>query len=78
MLSRHGCKQGRQKGEETLRLDTPIAAGAALAVILSATPLAAQTVRGVTATEIKIGQTMPYSGPISAFGALALPSYAYE
>jgi branched-chain amino acid transport system substrate-binding protein len=31
---------------------------------------AAQTMRGVTATEIKIGQTMPYSGPVSAFGAL--------
>jgi len=26
--------------------------------------------RGVTATEIKIGQTMPYSGPVSAFRAL--------
>ena len=26
--------------------------------------------RGVTKTEIRIGQTMPYSGPVSAFGAL--------
>jgi branched-chain amino acid transport system substrate-binding protein len=26
--------------------------------------------RGVTPTEIGIGQTMPYSGPVSAFGAL--------
>ena len=25
---------------------------------------------GVTDTEIKIGQTMPYSGPLSAFGTM--------
>jgi branched-chain amino acid transport system substrate-binding protein len=31
----------------------------------------AAEMRGVTATEIKIGQTMPYRGPVSAFGALA-------
>ena len=60
-----------------MRLDTPVAACAALAVILSATPLAAQTVRGVTATEIKIGQTMPYSGPVSAFGALGKGEVGY-
>jgi branched-chain amino acid transport system substrate-binding protein len=39
--------------------------------------LAAQTVRGVTATEIKIGQTMPYSGPVSAFGALGKGEVGY-
>jgi branched-chain amino acid transport system substrate-binding protein len=33
--------------------------------------------RGVTATEIKIGQTMPYSGPVSAFGALGKGEVAY-
>jgi ABC-type branched-subunit amino acid transport system substrate-binding protein len=60
-----------------MRLDTPVVAGAALAVILSATPLAAQTVRGVTATEIRIGQTMPYSGPVSAFGALGKGEVGY-
>ena len=26
--------------------------------------------RGVTASEIRIGQTMPYSGPLSAYSAL--------
>ena len=44
-------------------------AGAALA----AAPLAralADTVVGVTATEIKIGNIMPYSGPASAYGAI--------
>jgi hypothetical protein len=60
-----------------MRLYTPIAACAALAVILSAAPLTAQTVRGVTATEIRIGQTMPYSGPVSAFGALGKGEVGY-
>ena len=44
-------------------------AGAALA----ATPLSrafADTVVGVTATEIKIGHTIPYSGPASAYGVI--------
>jgi hypothetical protein len=44
-------KDGRQK---------PVALCVGFVVGLSATSLAAQTVRGVTATEIKIGQTMPY------------------
>ncbi|WP_375412316.1 ABC transporter substrate-binding protein [uncultured Bradyrhizobium sp.] len=60
-----------------MRLDTPLAACATLAALLSATPLAAQTVRGVTSTDIKIGQTMPYSGPVSAFGALGKGEVGY-
>jgi len=32
---------------------------------------------GVTDTEIKIGQTMPYSGPISAYGAIGRAQLAY-
>jgi branched-chain amino acid transport system substrate-binding protein len=32
---------------------------------------------GVTATEIKIGQTMPYSGPASAYGAIGKADTAY-
>src|SRR5215471_2952475 len=32
---------------------------------------------GVTATEIKIGQTMPYSGPVSAFGVIGKGEAAY-
>ncbi|MBR1122681.1 ABC transporter substrate-binding protein [Bradyrhizobium lablabi] len=42
----------------------------------SATASAAE-MRGVTATEIKIGQTMPYSGPVSAFGALGKGEVGY-
>jgi branched-chain amino acid transport system substrate-binding protein len=37
----------------------------------------AAEIRGVTATEIKIGQTMPYSGPVSAFGALGKGEVGY-
>ena len=42
-------------------------------------PVAANSaeMRGVTKTEIKIGQTMPYSGPVSAFGALGKGEVGY-
>src|SRR5204862_477570 len=42
----------------------------AFTVLAWSSALPAAETRGVTATEIKIGQTMPYSGPVSAFGAL--------
>jgi branched-chain amino acid transport system substrate-binding protein len=32
---------------------------------------------GITDTEIKIGQTMPYSGPASAYGAVGRTELAY-
>src|ERR1700737_1756893 len=41
-----------------------------------AAPMAAE-MRGVTPTEIRIGQTMPYSGPVSAFGALGKGEVGY-
>jgi branched-chain amino acid transport system substrate-binding protein len=37
----------------------------------------AENAPGVTATEIKIGQTMPYSGPVSAFGVIGRTELAY-
>ncbi len=53
--------------------------GALGALALLAWPAASTAVemRGVTATEIKIGQTMPYSGPVSAFGALGKGEVGY-
>jgi len=47
--------------------------------VLAAWPLGlgAAEMRGVTATEIRIGQTMPYSGPVSAFGALGKGEVGY-
>ena len=55
-----------------MRFVTRFTALGALAVLAWPTASTAAEMRGVTATEIKIGQTMPYSGPVSAFGALAL------
>jgi branched-chain amino acid transport system substrate-binding protein len=37
----------------------------------------AAEMRGITPTEIKLGQTMPYSGPVSAFGALGKGEVGY-
>jgi branched-chain amino acid transport system substrate-binding protein len=52
---------------------------AALAFCTALTPLAAGAADapGVTATEIKIGQTMPYSGPASAYAAIGRGEQAY-
>src|SRR5499427_9464220 len=40
-------------------------------------PARAETVVGVTATEIKIGNTNPYSGPASAYGTIGKAIGAY-
>jgi branched-chain amino acid transport system substrate-binding protein len=42
-----------------------------------AAPGFADDLPGVTATEIKIGQTMPYSGPASAYGTIGKAELAY-
>src|SRR3954447_14265677 len=60
-----------------MRLATSVVACAALAVVISAAPLAAADIRGITPTEIRVGQTMPYSGPVSAFGALGKGEVGY-
>src|SRR3982750_1150973 len=52
------------------------ALGAVACLALPAGSHAAE-MRGVTATEIRIGQTMPYSGPVSAFGALGKGEVGY-
>jgi branched-chain amino acid transport system substrate-binding protein len=46
--------------------------GAAMVAFVPATPaiVRARDTPGVTATEIRIGNTMPYSGPASAFGTI--------
>jgi branched-chain amino acid transport system substrate-binding protein len=43
----------------------------------AATPSLADDMPGVTASEIKIGQTMPYSGPASAYGTDGRAELAY-
>ncbi|HEX9490610.1 MAG TPA: hypothetical protein VF930_10005, partial [Stellaceae bacterium] len=57
---------------------SPRAWTAALALLaLAAAPAAADNAPGVTPTEIKIGQTMPYSGPVTAFGTLGKGELAF-
>ena len=54
-------------------------ASAAIALALVAVPASAQKKYdpGATDTEIKIGQTMPYSGPASAYGTIGKAEAAY-
>src|SRR5258707_2846324 len=60
-----------------MRLAMGFGALSALAVLTGPARAPAAEMRGVTATEIKIGQTMPYSGPVSAFGALGKGEVGY-
>ena len=60
-----------------MRTTSKLAAMGAFAIVALPVALPAADMRGVTATEIKIGQTMPYSGPVSAFGALGKGEVGY-
>lgn len=52
--------------------------GAALSILLGIAPAVAQkTVVGVTATEIKIGQSAPFSGPASVYGQISTAESDY-
>ena len=51
--------------------------GAATAALAASARSASAETPGVTDTEIKIGQTMPYSGPASAYGAIGRAETAY-
>src|ERR1700722_3700594 len=60
-----------------MRLVSTICRVGALVALVCPGAVPAAEMRGVTPTEIKIGQTMPYSGPVSAFGALGKGELAY-
>jgi branched-chain amino acid transport system substrate-binding protein len=60
-----------------MQIVTRFGAAGLLAALLWSGPSPAAEMRGVTATEIRIGQTMPYSGPVSAFGALGKGEVGY-
>jgi branched-chain amino acid transport system substrate-binding protein len=60
-----------------MRLVIKLGALSVLAALAWPLPSNAAEMRGITATEIKIGQTMPYSGPVSAFGALGKGEVGY-
>ncbi len=49
----------------------------AAALLALAAPAFAADTPGVTATEIKIGNTMPYSGPASAYGVIGKAESAF-
>ena len=51
--------------------------GAAAAALASSARVARADTPGVTDGEIKIGQTMPYSGPASAYGVIGRVEAAY-
>src|SRR6202158_5973696 len=53
------------------------AAVATAALTSRAWPARADNAPGVTDAEIKIGQTMPYSGPASAYGVIGRADTAY-
>src|SRR5579884_3586482 len=66
------------KGRETMwSRRTFLKASAATAAALASRPAFAANAPGVTDTEIKIGQTMPYSGPASAYGTIGRSEAAY-
>ena len=49
----------------------------AAALVLAAMSASAADTPGVTATEIKIGNTMPYSGPASSYGVIGKTEAAF-
>ena len=62
-----------------MRSGIHLLAGAAVAIALSATPASAQKKydTGASDTEIKIGQTVPFSGPASAYAGIGKTQAAY-
>jgi branched-chain amino acid transport system substrate-binding protein len=61
----------------TRRLLLQSAAAAAAYSARGFRPARAENAPGVTDTEIKIGQTIPYSGPASAYGVIGRTEAAY-
>jgi branched-chain amino acid transport system substrate-binding protein len=62
-----------------MRYDRTVLAASVVVALVLALPAAAQKKYspGVTDTEIKIGNTMPYSGPASAYGTIGKAEAAY-
>jgi branched-chain amino acid transport system substrate-binding protein len=60
-----------------MRFASRVGVLSAVTVLAAMAASIAAEMRGVTSSEIRIGQTMPYSGPVSAFGALGKGEVAY-
>jgi len=54
-----------------------LSAAGLLSILIGAASAAAQNAPGVTDAEIKIGQTMPYTGPVTAFSTLGKGEIGY-
>jgi len=54
-----------------------VALAACAPIALASTSARAENAPGITDTEIKIGQNMPYSGPVSAYGVLGKGHLAF-
>jgi branched-chain amino acid transport system substrate-binding protein len=61
----------------SMRFVTGMGVVGALACLAWPAASGSAEMRGVTPTEIRIGQTVPYSGPVSAFGALGKGEVGY-
>src|SRR5256886_4686892 len=59
-----------------MRIRVTLRLAVVLTLALATGPVAAQTV-GVTSSEIKVGNTNPYSGPASAYGTIGKAISAY-
>jgi len=59
------------------RLFLRSSAAAVAVFVVHSWPARAQNAPGVTDAEIKIGQTIPYSGPASAYGVIGRTEAAY-
>jgi branched-chain amino acid transport system substrate-binding protein len=75
--ARPGVLNTQPEREANMSLFTRFLALLLASGLVGAGGVAAQTVVGVTATEVKIGNTMPYSGPASAYGTIGKAEAAY-
>jgi branched-chain amino acid transport system substrate-binding protein len=71
------ARRGNTKGEEKMRGLRPSLLALAASLVAAPALAADNNAPGVTATEIRIGQTMPYSGPASAYGVIGRSELAY-
>src|SRR5471030_403873 len=74
-----GALAPQQEEQSMISRRTLLQAGAVSAAALGfgSRSARADNAHGVTDTEIKIGQTMPYSGPASAYGVIGKADLAY-
>jgi branched-chain amino acid transport system substrate-binding protein len=73
----HLLDRSKRKGSITMQWTFVTSLSAGLVLVSGVAFAGGQNAPGITDTEIKIGQTMPYSGPASAWGAIGRAELAY-